>query len=186
MTEKKIRNLQCTYRKYLFNLSDLQNKDNIWRHSPFKPERVFMHKRKTPSFTGEKYGRVGWWRSWNTVHHHLVAYQACQENHTDSTADQRPCMTRHWTPAKLCPGWLEEIWLWGGGGSCKGWAVLPGYAQSCLAVIWSVLQVWSREELQCNVLYWRRSLNFQYPYRVISRDPYFFLQQTGETVYPSP
>jgi hypothetical protein len=35
MTEKKIRNLQRTYRKYLFNLSDLQNKDNIWWHSPF-------------------------------------------------------------------------------------------------------------------------------------------------------
>ncbi len=36
MIEKKIRNLQRTYRKYLFNLLDLQNKYNIWWHSPFK------------------------------------------------------------------------------------------------------------------------------------------------------
>jgi hypothetical protein len=35
--KNKIRNLQRTYRKYLFNLLDLQNKLNILWHSPFQP-----------------------------------------------------------------------------------------------------------------------------------------------------
>ncbi len=36
---------------------------------------------------------------------------------------QRPCRTRHWTPADCCLGLLGPDWKSGGGGSFKGWAI---------------------------------------------------------------
>jgi hypothetical protein len=58
--------------------------------------------------------------------------------------NQRPCITRQWTPAVLCLGWLNAYWKFGGGGSCKERTVPPSYDQSCPAVIWGVLQLWKR------------------------------------------
>ncbi len=63
MTEKKIRSLQRTYRKYLFNLLDLWNKYNIWWHSPFKVawRKVKEHWR---SYWNDmnRYDGHRWWR----------------------------------------------------------------------------------------------------------------------------
>jgi hypothetical protein len=53
-------------------------------------------------------------------------------------------ITRRWTHSVLCLGWLNIFWK--SGGSCKGCAVPPAYAQSCPAVIWGVLQLWRKED----------------------------------------
>ncbi len=53
-------------------------------------------------------------------------------------------ITRCWTHAVLCLGWLNIFWMSGGGENCKGCAVPPAYTQSCPAVICGVLQLWKR------------------------------------------
>ncbi len=85
--------------------------------------------------------------------------------------DQRPCINRHWTHAILCLGWLDIFLKWSGGGSCKGCA-LPQPVLRAAQLWYEVYSSCGEEGLQCNVLYRRRPLNFQYPVRA---EPLVFL-----------
>jgi hypothetical protein len=94
---------------------------------------------------------------------------------TQECYSQRPCITRRWTHAVICLGWLDMFWKWDGGGSCKGCAVPLVYAQSCPAVIWGVLQLWRRRiAMGCTLstAFTELSISTQ---RQTSRDPYFSL-----------
>ncbi len=84
---------------------------------------------------------------------------------------QRPSITRRWTHAVLCLGWLNIFWKSGEGGSCKGCAVPPAYTQGCPAVIRGVLLLWKRRITNWCTLS-RHALNFQYPIRA---EPLVFL-----------
>jgi hypothetical protein len=103
-----------------------------------------------------------------------------QMSHADwaMCLNQRPCITRQWTPAVPCLGWLDVYWKWGGGGSCKGRTVPPAYDQSCPAVIWGVLQLWRRRiTMLCTLSRAFTKLSISGP-RQASRDPYFSLVWT--------
>ncbi len=74
--------------------------------------------------------------------------------------------TRELARTDISWAWLTADWKSGAGGSCKGCAVPPAYAQSwgCPAVLWGVLQLWRTGFMMySNVLHRRRPLNFQYP-----------------------
>ncbi len=90
--------------------------------------------------------------------------------------NQRPCITRRWTHAVICLGWLISVESLVEVEAAKG---VP-YRRPILraAQLWYEVYCSCRGEgFRCNVLHRRRPLNFQYPVRA---EPLVFLTSLWE------